>query len=579
MNIKSLLESSNQYKVIADDAKKLSKKWTKSGLLEGISNEDDRNTLSMLLENQAKQLVTEASSTGTGTIGGGAYGQEAWNGVALPLVRRVFGEIAAKEFVSVQPMNLPSGLVFYLDFKYGTNDVHFGLNSSLYGANATTNVTDITSESLYGPGQFGYSINNFSASVTAVTGALATWADFNFDSDFSASAAANQYRKVLVPLPSTADQNAIRSFFISGSIISGSGGAATSLGVITVASISSTTQGFTAVSNATASFLVTSSIFFGSGSVTAFGSGSNGTQTLSLIFSVDPTSIGATGAQYRGDFEDASTGGGSGVPGGDGGYPSNLSNTTIAIPEINVSLKSEPIVAKTRKLKAQWTPEFAQDLNAYHSVDAEAELTGILSQYISMEIDLELLDMLIQNAFTTDYWSAVNNTTISGGAVTTATSTAGYYNTQGGWFQTLGTKLQKVSNKIHQLTLRGGANFMVCSPTVATIIESIPGFAADGTGEKMEFNFGIQKVGSLNSRYKVYKNPYMTENVILMGYKGNQFLECGAVFAPYVPLIMTPLLYDPSTFTPRKGLMTRYAKKMIRPDYYGKIFVSGLNTI
>jgi hypothetical protein len=233
-------------------------------------------------------------------------------------------------------------------------------------------------------------------------------------------------------------------------------------------------------------------------------------------------------------------------------------------------------------LKAQWTPEFAQDLNAYHSVDAEAELTGILSQYISMEIDLELLDMLIENAYTVDYWSAISNQFINatGTAFTQGTAGAdGFYNTQGGWFQTLGTKLQKVSNKIHQLTLRGGANFLVTSPTISTILESIPGFAADGDGEKMEFNFGIQKIGSLNSRYKVYKNPYMTENVILMGYKGAQFLECGAVFAPYVPLIMTPLLYDPATFTPRKGLMTRYAKKMIRPDYYGKIYVAGLNTI
>ena len=569
-NLQSLLESSNQYKVIADDAKKLSLKWAKSGLLEGINDVNERNTLAILLENQAKQLVTEASSTGTASPGAGAYSGESWNGVALPLVRRVFGEIAAKEFVSVQPMNLPSGLVFYLDFKYGTNDVHFNLNGSLYGANATTNVTDITSESLYGPGQFGYSINNFSASITAVTGALATWADFNFDSDFSASAASNQYRKVLVPLPSTADQNAVRSFFISGSILSGS----TSLGTITVASISSTTQGFTTVANSTASFFVTSSLFFGSGSVTAFGSGSNPTQTLSLFFSVDPSTTS------RGDFEDTTSGGGSGTPGGNGGFPSVQSNTTIGIPEINVQLKSEAIVAKTRKLKAQWTPEFAQDLNAYHSVDAESELTGILSQYISMEIDLEILDMLIQNAFTEDYWSAVNNTVInSAGTTDPSVLTSGFYNTQGGWFQTLGTKLQKVSNKIHQLTLRGGANFLVCSPTVATILESIPGFAADGDGEKMEFNFGIQKVGSLNSRYKVYKNPYMTENVILMGYKGSQFLECGAVFAPYVPLIMTPLLYDPNTFTPRKGLMTRYAKKMIRPDYYGKIFVSGLNTI
>jgi hypothetical protein len=573
-NLQSLLESSNQYKVVMDDAKKLNAKWSKSGLLEGINDVSERNTLSILLENQAKQLVTEASSTGTATVGGGAYAQEAWNGVALPLVRRVFGEIAAKEFVSVQPMNLPSGLVFYLDFKYGTNDVHFNLNGSLYGANAVTNVTDITSESLYGPGQFGYSINNFSQSINSVTGALATWADFNFDSDFSASAAASSWRKVLVPLPTPADQNAIRSFFISGSFISGSGGAATNLGGITVAGLSSTTQGFTTVTNNTASFLVTASI------IVSASSPANASQTMTLFFSVDPTAYGSTGAQFRGDFEDASTGGGSGVPGGNGGYPSNLSATTISIPEINVSLKSEPIVAKTRKLKAQWTPEFAQDLNAYHSVDAESELTGILSQYISMEIDLEILDMLIQNAYTEDFWSAINNTVIdSAGNTNPSVLTSGYYNTQGGWFQTLGTKLQKVSNKIHQLTLRGGANFLVCSPTVATIIESIPGFASDGTGEKLEFNFGIQKVGSLNSRYKVYKNPYMTENVILLGYKGNQFLECGAVFAPYVPLIMTPLLYDPNTFTPRKGLMTRYAKKMIRPDYYGKIFVSGLNTI
>jgi hypothetical protein len=194
-----------------------------------------------------------------------------------------------------------------------------------------------------------------------------------------------------------------------------------------------------------------------------------------------------------------------------------------------------------------------------------------------MEIDLEILDMLIENAFTTEYWSAVNNQAVGASGVTN--SNLNFFNTQGGWFQTLGTKLQKVSNTIHQLTLRGGANFLVTSPTVATILESIPGFASDGDGEKSEFNFGIQKVGSLNSRYKVYKNPYMTENIILMGYKGAQFLECGAVFAPYVPLIMTPLLYDPNTFTPRKGLMTRYAKKMIRPDYYGKVYVAGLNTL
>ena len=555
MNVQQLLESSNQYKNVMEDSQKLSAKWTKSGLLEGIKSTTDKNTMAVLLENQAKQLISEASATGNQVGGAGSYNGESWSGVALPLVRRVFGEIAAKEFVSVQPMNLPSGLVFYLDFKYGTGVKPFAAGSSLYGANATTNVTDIASQSLYGAGKFGYSINQFSASISSAITSSATWPDFNFDSNYSASAAAGQYKKIAVALPASADQQGVRAFTIA----SGSSGA--------FIAPTDVLQAFTTVSNNTASFVVTaSSVAAAAGVILAGG--------VVLYYNV------ATAATARGDFEDQSVAGGSGnytsTNGADGGYPNAQSSANIAIPEINVQLKSEAIVAKTRKLKAQWTPEFAQDLNAYHSVDAEAELTGILSQYISMEIDLEILDMLIQNAFTTERWSAVNNSALD---ATGASTNLNYYNTQGGWFQTLGTKLQKVSNTIHQLTLRGGANFLVTSPTVATILESIPGFAADGDGEKMEFNFGIQKVGSLNSRYKVYKNPYMTENVILMGYKGAQFLECGAVFAPYVPLIMTPLLYDPSTFTPRKGLMTRYAKKMIRPDYYGKIYVAGLNTL
>jgi hypothetical protein len=529
MNVQQLLESSNQYKVVMDDAKKLSNKWEKSGLLEGIKSTHDKNTMAMLLENQAKQLVTEANVTGgTNSMSGGGYNSENWAGVALPLVRRVFAEIAAKEFVSVQPMNLPSGLVFYLDFKYGNNIRPFRTGDSLYSANNSTNVTDFANtQSLYGAGRFGYSINQYTASVNSVSGST-TWADFNLDSNYSASAVSD-YKKVLVPLPSGYDVNAVRAFvFVSGGV------AATDI-----------LQAFTTVTSNTASFIVPAAKL---GAVAA--------PIVTLYYDIQNS------PESRGDFED--------------GKVKVNNTTTIDIPTIDVQLKSEAIVAKTRKLKAQWTPEFAQDLNAYHSIDAEAELTGILSQYISMEIDLELLDMLIQNAYTVDYWTAVNNKSISSAGVTTD---LGYYNTQGGWFQTLGTKLQKVSNQIHQLTLRGGANFLVCSPTVATIFESIPGFASDGDGEKMEFNFGIQKIGSLNSRYKVYKNPYMTENVILMGYKGAQFLECGAVFAPYVPLIMTPLLYDPNTFTPRKGLMTRYAKKMIRPDYYGKIYVSGLNTL
>ena len=261
-------------------------------------------------------------------------------------------------------------------------------------------------------------------------------------------------------------------------------------------------------------------------------------------------------------------------------------NADVGIPEIDVEMVSEPIVAKTRKLKAVWTPELAQDLNAYHSVDAEAELTSMLSEYISMEIDLEILDMLLSNAQTTEYWSAKvgfehdASAGVLGAASEGAFADAGnsaYAYTQNEWFATLGTKLQKVSNKIHQKTLRGGANFLVVSPEVATIIESMAGYASNADNGDTQFAMGVSKVGSLSNRFQVYKNPYMKENVILMGYRGSQFLEAGAVYAPYIPLIMTPLVYDPKNFTPRKGVMTRYAKKMLRGEFYGKIYVDGLH--
>ena len=200
-----------------------------------------------------------------------------------------------------------------------------------------------------------------------------------------------------------------------------------------------------------------------------------------------------------------------------------------------------------------------------------------------MEIDLEILDMLYANASAkTEKWSAkvgyeLNN---AGTAFEETAANASAY-TKGEWFQTLGNKIQSVSNAIHQKTLRGGANFLVVSPETATIIESIPGYAADTSGEATEktFAMGVQRVGALNNRFTVYKNPYAQDNVILAGFRGSNFLETGAVYAPYVPLIMTPLVYDPKNFTPRKGVMTRYAKKMVRPEFYGKIVVADVNLV
>ena len=551
-SIQSLLEGANPYKALQTDAARLASKWKKTGLLEGLKNETERNNMSMMLENQAKQLVMESSQTGAGTAGAAFTSGvgEQWAGVALPLVRKVFGQIAAKEFVSVQPMNLPSGLVFFLDFQYGTTKSPFNAaaGAGFYGTESMYGVTNPGAKvdangGLYGAGRFGYSINNTSSIIATATVATASWANFNLDANYSASAAANSYKTVTITLDSKADFNAVRSFAIASQ------------------------SAFNAASVLAAYTTTTGTVFSGTtGTVTFIVTGSAIAQVASIpnvtaSFSLQPTD------QLRGDFED-------------GNNTINNANTPISIPEVNVKMKSEPIVAKTRKLKAVWTPEFAQDLNAYHALDAEAELTSIMSEYISLEIDLEIMDMLIQNASAgVEYWSAQNNYAYDQNGSNISTN-LGFYNTQGGWFQTLGTKLQKVSNIIHQKTLRGGANFLVCSPTVATILESIPGFAATSTGDnKMSYAFGVQKMGNLNNQYQVYKNPYMTENTILMGFKGSQFLETGAVFASYIPLIMTPLVYDPDTFTPRKGLLTRYAKKMVRPEFYGKVFVAGLNTL
>jgi hypothetical protein len=507
--------------------------------------ERDQHSMAVLLENQAKQLLDEATQTGI------SQGSEEWSGVALPLVRRIFGEIASKEFVSVQPMNLPSGLIFFLDFKYGSSVGNFQNEAkSLFGNSGSLGFgrTGEAEGGLYGEGRYGYSVNEGSVNVVAsnITSASATWADLGFDSALSASVAGGKVVKLTIAkgnISDTLDTAAVRSF------------QATNIAAVAAFNTTnSTLSQFNYVSgNNVTLFVSASSLALAGG-------------TTTVKYSVVPLSYD------RGDFEQSSFT----VPG-----PSTADD--LQIPEIDLELKSEAIVAKTRKLKAVWTPELAQDLNAYHSIDAEAELTSMLSDYISLEIDLEILDMLKSNALTTEYWSTTVGEEYVGGATGQAAwaNVGGASNayTKNAWFQTLGIKLNKVSNKIHQLTLRGGANFVVASPDVCTILESIPGFVVNADKDAMQFAAGVTAVGSMSNRYTVYKNPYMTSNEILMGYRGNNFLETGAVYAPYVPLIMTPLVYDPQNFTPRRGVMTRYAKKMVRPEYYGKIYVKDLTSI
>jgi len=557
--VNDALLGASPYKKQQEEAKHLVNKWDKTGLLDGLNEDFQKNGMAVMLENQAKQLISENSATGggAGTGTAGTAGSEEWSGVALPLVRRIFGEIAAQDFVSVQPMNLPSGLVFYLDFKYGksvdgfgnqpTNTIADGAGvESIGGKTGPNSPSGSTAPygvgGLYGEGRYDYSIKqtNATPAVITTTSASATYKDINFNQEYSASLANSQLFKISVAQADISgfDPKAVRSFNISSS-------ASTKI-------ISQSLPQFTTYdeANGKVNFIVSG----GSNYLTV-----TNTTVLGVAYTKQPTEAD------RGDFEDTA---------------GNATVDTLSIPEVDLQLKSAAIVAKTRKLKAVWSPELAQDLNAYHSVDAEAELTSMLSEYISMEIDLEILDMLVQDAVTTDYWSATpgedyngSGTNEGGWDITT------FYGTRFEWYQTLLGKVQKVSNEIQRLTLRGGANFVVVSPTVATILESIPGYSVSTDGNKSQFAAGVQVAGSLQNRFTVYKNPYMTENTILVGFRGSNFLETGAVYSPYVPLIMTPLVYDPSDFTPRKGVMTRYAKKMIRPEFYGKIHCKDLNLV
>ena len=535
-NLSQVMTGHNPHQELLKQTRKLVGKWEPTGLLDGIDNSTKKQGMAVLLENQATQLIKEASATGTGGS------KEEWSGVALPLVRRIFGELSAQEFVSVQPMNLPSGLIFFLDFKYGTaNQTNHVENSDVFG---NTSASGDASGGLYGSGRFGYSVNDQSATgITplGMTTGSATWKDVDFEPDLSASVSDGTLLKVQVGagLFTRPDWNAVRSFELSGS------------------GVTATYPAYTVVDDV------------------------NNVTSASFFAKITPADVMLFGVRYhqapvstnRGDFEATTT------------QIDANPETDIDIPEIDISLKSEAIVAKTRKLKAVWTPELAQDLNAYHSVDAEAELTAMLSEYIAMEIDLEILDMLKANASAkTAYWSAkvgyeYDGSGTGAGAFSQISGASNAY-TKASWYQTLGIKIQSVSNAIHQKTMRGGANFVVVSPETATILESISGYVANtGDASASKYAMGVEAVGTINNRYTVHKNPYMLDNTCLIGFRGSNFLETGAVYAPYVPMIMTPLVYDPKNFTPRKGVMTRYAKKMVRPEFYGKVIVADIDTV
>jgi len=553
--INEALLNASPYKKQQEEAQSLVSKWEKTGLLDGLNEDFKKNSMAVMLENQAKQLIGESSFTSP-NAGNASTGDEEWSGVALPLVRRIFGEIAAQEFVSVQPMNLPSGLVFYLDFKYGQANAGFEKGDAIHGETGKYSPSGSSSPypkgGFYGAGRYGYTHNTGSLTGQTNTAfAVPSMAEINFDGNVSASYGGALWRATIVLTDAqlaSADKLSVRAWVISSGSQQDAVWGETAMTTASTPPNARVLPQFTSITGGeqeggTLSFVV---------------SGTVGAAQAAWTVGYIKANVEAS----RGDFEDR---------------VGNATLDSLKIPEVDIQLKSRAIVAKTRKLKAVWTPELAQDLNAYHSVDAEAELTSMLSEYISMEIDLEILDMLISDAATVDYWSMRQGDDYDSSSGTFVNNT--FTGTRFEWWQTLVAKIQKISNKIHQLTLRGGANFVVCGPQVATILESLPGYMTSTDGDKAQFAMGVQSVGSIQNRWTVYKNPYMQENTILIGFRGSNFLETGAVYAPYVPLIMTPLVYDPSDFTPRKGVMTRYAKKMIRPEYYAKLYVADLDLL
>lgn len=508
------------------------KNYEKLGLLEGLSH-TEKVHMATILDNQFNRIVQEyggmlnesTSVTNSGGANFTAGTGEQWAGVVLPMVRKVFADtISAKEFVSIQPLQMPTGLVFYLDFKYGTTKSPFVAGESVYG---TTNVfnTDPTG-GLYGDGRFAYSINNVSASATA-TVTSGSFQDVLFDTNLSGSVQANEIKKLAVPLSSLAgyDVNMLMAYTISGSGVTPA----------------NTLPAYTTTDGTNVYFIVSGS------------SANVVTGTRVVTYSL------ATRDNFRGDFEDR-TG-------------------SLTIPDYNIEFTSATINAKTKKLRASWTQEIVADVKAYQGIDVESEITSLMAEEVGKEIDLEVLAMLqkaVTDGGTRDFWSYQNNTEINATKTGFVPMVSGYYNSQQDWFTTLGTKINMVSNKIYKKTLRGQANFAVVSPEVANIMESMAGYASDADVSKMNSSYGAKAQGTFKNQYKVFKNPYFDSNRILMGLKGNTYLECGAVLAPYVPLEVTPLIYNPQTGTRAKIMNTRYGTKVLRSEFYGDVIIGGL---
>lgn len=551
-------------------------KWAETGLLEGLEDTPRhraKSNIAMLLENQAKELLREASQMSAGDV-------EGFAAVAFPIVRRVFGGLVANELVSVQPMSLPSGLIFFLDFTY-----------------EGTRLGETAGDSVYGGGVVGQQVT----SGVNLDGANVEDGFYNLNNGYSS------------PTGSTSvTYTVVASGNVGGGLIDGL--EANSQGVAAYVALGERLIRFdpdlvsgTAVAIATApksTFTAAQFDFQNLVSINPVNGGSGQYQRrLTVEDPLDSTQLlfvnAATASESVLELGLAMSGAlTTTFPINDNRTTSNALGSIVGtttwglennpnIPEIDIKVDSISIEADTKKLKAKWTPELQQDINAYQNLDAEVELTSILSEHIALEIDQEILEDLIKQAAAGVYhWSRrpgrfLNRTGDNGGSAIASSANeallgADFTGNVSEWYETLVETINEVSAQIHRKTLRGGANFIVIGPEVANILEFTAGFRASTTADEDRGEVGAVKVGSIRKKWDVFVDPYFPRNLILVGRRGSSFLESGYVYAPYVPLQVTPTIFGTEDFVPRKGVMTRYGKKMIRADMYGLVIVQDM---
>ncbi len=540
-------------------------KWEKTGLLEGMGNERTKHGMAALLENQAKELLREASSMG----GAGGGDVEGFASVAFPIVRRVFGGLIANDLVSVQPMSLPSGLIFFLDFTREAARLDNPAGESIYGGGVVASqITGGVNLSGVQAERSAYALNNGYSAPTGSNTASATliasgtvgtpdntvW----FSAAHSSSLGVDGLCRFDPDLPADTEV-AVVSITLSDLTDN-------QLNIKDYVTITNLTP----MTHATVVRRLIRDDEVTAGELLIVATGVDRSLVASDLFSY----AGQWGFAIDDDFI------GGGALGSIVGDPTWELEQQTEIPEIDIKVDSVAVTAKTRKLKAKWTPELAQDLNAYHNLDAEVELTSVLSEHIALEIDQEILEDLVKGATAGKlYWSRLPGKFVQRETGVPLSATTAYPDFTGNvseWYETLVETINDVSAQIHRKTLRGGANFIVVSPEVANLLEFTAGFRGAVTHDDDRGQVGAVRVGSLSKKFDVYVDPYFPRNVVLCGRKGSSFLESGYVYAPYVPLQMTPTIFGTEDFVPRKGVMTRYAKKMVRPDMYGLVIVTDL---